>query len=515
MASDKIQSLERMAAELSAKITELTAQKMAALSTAAVAVTEEHASRKLQWSTVGANCAAGNYYLNSCGLDSNLLPAGGGNPGDTAFMIICCALVLFMTIPGLGLYYGGMVSVKNVLATVMQAFSIVALITMMFMFFGYSLAFGPVNPPAYLDGADGHSSLFYGDASRFWYWGMSTTSVNNLAATIPEPVYALYQLTFAIITCALICGSFADRMKYSSMLIFMALWHIAVYCPIAHAMWHTDGFMWQAGNMDFAGGNVVHISSGFAGLVSTIMIGKRKGFGKERFEPHNILLTFIGASMLWVGWFGFNAGSASAANPLAGIAMLNTQIATSMAALTWMFTEWAIKKKPSVLGMLSGAVAGLVCITPACGWVDQTGAFFIGVLAGPWCYGWAQVKNYAGYDDALDAFGVHATGGTLGALLTGFFSTKTVWGPFWATSPTRFDGVFYNMGNEDGLQGEQLRIQAYAVACTILYTVTATAVILKLIDLTIGLRVTEAEEEAGLDSSLHGESIVAKPDEEE
>jgi Amt family ammonium transporter len=448
MSADKIQSLERMAAELSAKISELTAQKLSQMATIA---TEELAttSRKLDDSPVYT------YALN-------------GNAGDTAFMIICCALVLFMTIPGLGLYYGGMVSVKNVLATVMQAFSIVALITMMFMFFGYSLAFGPANPPDYLVGDPGHSSLFYGDASRFWYWGMNVNSVNFLAITIPESVYAVYQLTFAIITCALICGSFADRMKYSSMLVFMALWHIAVYCPIAHSMWHFDGFMWQAGNMDFAGGNVVHISSGFAGLVSTIMIGKRKGFGKERFEPHNILLTFIGASMLWVGWFGFNAGSAVAANALAGTAMLNTQISTSMAALTWMFTEWIVKKKPSVLGMLSGAIAGLVCITPACGWVDQTGAFFIGVMAGPWCYGWAQVKNYAGYDDALDAFGVHATGGVLGAVLTGFFSTSTVWGPFVVPpAPIRYEGVFYNMGNEDGHQGKTyyLLLISYCSCC--------------------------------------------------
>ena len=257
--------------------------------------------------------------------------------------------------------------------------------------------------------------------------------------------------------------------------------------------------------MDFAGGNVVHISSGVAGLCSTIIIGNRKGFGKERFEPHNILLAYVGASLLWVGWFGFNAGSAVSANPLAGQAMLNTQVATSMAALTWMFTEWAIKKKPSVMGMVSGAIAGLVAITPACGWVDQTGAFFIGALAGPWCYMGAQIKHYAGYDDALDAFGVHATGGVLGAILTGFFATSAVWGPY-ASASNHSEGVFYAIG-KDNEQG-QLRIQAIAVCCTIVYTAFVTSILLKALDMTIGLRVSEEDEEAGLDASLHGETIV-------
>lgn len=263
--------------------------------------------------------------------------------------------------------------------------------------------------------------------------------------------------------------------------------------------------------MDFAGGNVVHISSGVAGLCSTIIIGNRKGFGKERFEPHNILLTYVGASLLWVGWFGFNAGSAVSANALAGQAMLNTQVATSMAAMTWMFTEWAIKKKPSVMGMVSGAIAGLVAITPACGWVDQTGAFFIGSLAGPWCYMGAQIKHYAGYDDALDAFGVHATGGVLGAILTGFFSTSAVWGPY-AGFFHHYDGVFYAIGKTN--EAAQLRIQAIAVCCTIVYTAFVTSILLKLIDLTLGLRVSEEDEEAGLDSSLHGETIVPGKEEE-
>jgi Amt family ammonium transporter len=517
MSQEKIQALERMAAELASKIAEMTTERAT-----------EVASRKLYAvpeNVVGSGtfnssaCNNFDFYLNSC--DDNIY---GGSSGDTGFVILCSAIVLMMTIPGLGLYYGGMVKVKNVLSTVMQAFSIVCLITFLYMCLGYSLAFGPINNPGYLNGASGHSSLFYGDASRFWFWGMNPASYNQLAPTIPESVYALYQLTFAIITCALICGSFADRMKYGSMLVFMGLWHIGVYCPVAHSCWHLDGFLNQAGLMDFAGGNVVHISSGIAGLVSTLVIGNRKGFGKERFEPHNILLTFVGTSMLWVGWYGFNAGSAVAANSLAGQALLNTQIATSVAALSWMFVEWGIRKKPSVLGMLSGAVAGLVAITPACGWVDQTGAFFSGLFAGPWCYGGAQLKHVIGYDDALDAFGVHATGGILGGLLTGFFATSRVWGPYVTLpgspaegggyGPTRFEGVFYSHMDDRVHGADQLRIQAYAISCTILYTAAATWVILKLVDLTMGLRVSEEHEDAGLDSSLHGESIVQKIEEE-
>lgn len=433
-----------------------------------------------------------------------------------------------MTVPALGLYYSGMVAVKNVLATVMQSFSITCLVTVLYMMCGYSLAFGPTGV-VYYDHDTGaaqsvrHSGYFIGDGSRLWYFGLNQWSAHSLAASIPEAVYATYQLTFAIITAALICGSFADRMKFTSMLIFIALWHVAIYCPIAHSNWHQDGFLAQAGVMDFAGGNVVHISSGMAGLMSTIVIGNRKGFGKHRFDPHNILLTFIGASLLWVGWFGFNAGSAVAANGRAGYAALNTQISTSMAAITWMLTQWIIEKKPSVLGMLSGAIAGLVAITPACGWVDMTGAFFIGVLAGPWCYGCAQIKHYAGYDDALDAFGVHATGGLLGGLLTGFFASPQVFGPYVAsgayTTPTTYDktmastwywpGVFYAIGATG--QANQLKSQAYGIACTVLYSSVASLILLKLIDLTIGLRVSEEDELMGLDASLHGETIIGGP----
>lgn len=383
------------------------------------------------------------------------------------------------------------------------------------MCFGYSLAFGTPNPAPFRE-PGGHTSLFIGDGSRLWFWGINPGSVNLLAPTIPESVYALYQLTFAIITAALITGSFADRMKYSSMLVFIGLWHIGVYCVVAHTNWHEDGYLYQLGVMDFAGGNVVHISSGVAGLLASIIIGNRKGFGTERFMPHNILLTFVGTSLLWVGWYGFNAGSAVSANSLAGQAMLNTQIATSMAAMSWMFTEWAIKKKPSVLGMLSGAVAGLVAITPSCGWVDQTGAFFIGLFAGPWCYGGAQLKHYVGIDDALDAFGVHATGGILGGILTGFFANPGVFGPFIPTgfnARTQYAGVFYAVGQKN--DDQQLRIQAIGVCVTILYTAVASAILLKVVDLTMGLRVTEEEEMAGLDHSLHGETIVPKNDPKE
>lgn len=436
-----------------------------------------------------------------------VLPSTGVSSGDTAFMMNCTAIVLMMTVPALGLYYSGMVNVKNVLATCMQSFAITCLVTFLWMCLGYSLAFGPPGAPGELR----HSSLFIGDSSRFWYWGIGANSVHQLAPTIPESVFATYQLTFAIITAALICGAFADRIKFSSLLVFITIWHLLVYCPIAHSIWHPDGFLFQEGLMDFAGGNVVHIASGMAGLMATIVIGNRKGFGRHRFDPHNILLTFIGASLLWVGWFGFNAGSNNAANARAGMAGLNTQIATSMAAMTWMITEWIIFKKPSVLGMLSGAVAGLVAITPACGWVDQTGAFFIGFLAGPWCFACARIKNYAGYDDALDAFGVHATGGLLGGILTGFFAAPTFFGPY---APSHnvdsagiyYPGVFYAIDkvNED----VQLGKQAYGVFVTIFYAGGASLIIVKALDLTIGLRVTEDEELAGLDESLHGESII-------
>jgi len=411
--------------------------------------------------------------------------------GDTAWMLTSTALVLFMTIPGLALYYAGMVREKNVLSTVMQSFSITCLITFLWLAFGYSLCFGPVQPPA-------ESSQFIGDASRFWLQGMTINTVHQLAPTIPESVYCMYQLTFAIITPALICGSFADRMKYGPMMLFMAIWHLGVYCPIAHSTWHPDGFLFKYGALDFAGGLVVHISSGISGLVATVLLGHRKGFGKEVFEPHNILLSFTGASMLWVGWFGFNAGSAVHASENAGYALLVTQISSAVAGLSWMITEWLVRGQPSVLGMVSGSIAGLVGITPASGYVDMTGAFIIGLLAGPVCYFGAQLKKHLGYDDALDAFGVHAIGGMLGAILTGFFSNPDISGNIYA-------GVFYTNTHNGG---RQLGAQIYAIVCAVLYSGVCTFIILKGLDMTIGLRVSEAEEMEGLDSSLHGETIV-------
>jgi Amt family ammonium transporter len=435
--------------------------------------------------------------------------------GDTAWMLTSCALVLFMTIPGLALYYAGMARTKNVLAIVMQCFVITALITFLWLCFGYSLAFGPAN-------SNGTAFVLYGDASRFWLQGMTLNSFHQLAPTIPETVYCIYQLTFAIITPALITGAFADRMKFPSMLVFMTLWHFLVYCPIAHAVWHPSGFLLKYGALDYAGGNVVHISSGISGLVCALYLGHRKGYGKEAFEPHNILLTLVGSSMLWVGWFGFNAGSAGGASHRAGMALLVTQIATGIATLSWTTIEWIIRGKPSVQGTVSGAIAGLVAITPASGtfylienvffflltnwfffffspsgYVDQTGAFFIGLIGGVVCYLGAQVKHYLGFDDALDAFGVHAVGGIVGGILTGFFATDAVTG--------RPNGVFYT---DTFYGGRQLGMQLYAITFSVFWSLAVTLAICFIVDKTMGLRVSEADEDIGLDRSIHGEGIM-------
>ena len=346
---------------------------------------------------------------------------------------------------------------------------------------------------------------FLGDSSRFWLVGMTIDTAHNNAPSIPESVFCFYQLTFAIITAALICGAFADRMKFISMLVFVSIWHIVVYCPIAHWVWHPNGFLFEAGALDFAGGTVVHICSGMSGLAVIRVIGNRKGFGKERFEPHNILYTVVGASMLWVGWMGFNGGSEVAADGKAGMACLVTQISTAMASLTWMITDWIMVGKPSVLGMVSGAVAGLVCVTPGSGYVDPTGGFFMGAIAGPVCYFGAILKHKLGYDDALDAFGVHAVGGVLGAILTAFFASKAV-APGILT-----DGILYEESNGVGgtptSRAELLGLQIYAVVVTLGYSFFMTYAICKVIDLTIGLRVSESDEEEGLDSSMHGESM--------
>src|ERR1700746_2572329 len=338
------------------------------------------------------------------------------NSGDTAWMLTSTALVLMMTIPGLALFYGGMVRKMNVLATVMQSFAVTCLVTVLWTLVGYSFAFTP-------------GSSLLGGLSRFLLLGMTLDSVNDLAKTIPESVYMTFQMTFGIITPALICGAFADRMKFSALLWFIGLWAVLVYAPIAHWVWGPDGFLNDAGMLDFAGGTVVHVNSGVAGLMAALVMGKRRGFGTEPMAPHNLVLSVIGASLLWVGWFGFNAGSATAANGNAGMAMAVTQIATATAALSWMFAEWIVKGKPSVLGIISGAVAGLVAITPASGFVDPRGALIIGVAAGVACYwGATGLKHAVGYDDSLDAFGVHGVGGAVGALLTSVLAVAWVGG---------------------------------------------------------------------------------------
>ena len=398
--------------------------------------------------------------------------------GDTAWMLTSTALVLMMTVPGLALFYGGMVRKKNVLATLMQSFAITCLVTLLWWLIGYSWAFTPGS--AYLGGAS--RALFHGmtimkDANKL--------TVSHLALTIPETVYAMFQLTFAIITPALIAGAFADRMKFSAMLIFICVWSLAVYAPIAHWVWEPSGWLAVKGVLDYAGGTVVHINAGVAGLASCLVLGKRLGYGKEAMPPHNLTLTLIGASLLWVGWFGFNAGSAGAADGRAGMAMVATQIASAAAAMGWMFAEWVTKGKPSVLGIASGAVAGLVAITPASGYVGPTPAVIIGIVAGVGCFFAAtSLKGAFGYDDSLDAFGVHGIGGIIGALLTGVFASKEI----------------------SGADGSVIT-QLWGVGTTVIYGFVVSFIILKVLDMTIGLRVTEEQEREGLDISLHGEKI--------
>jgi Amt family ammonium transporter len=402
--------------------------------------------------------------------------------GDTAWMLTSTAIVLMMTIPGLALFYGGMVRKKNVLATLMQSFAITCLVTVFWFVIGYTLAFTEGGP-------------FVGGLSRVLLMGMDPKAINTLAPTIPETVYCMYQLTFAIITCALLTGSIADRLKFSALCVFIPVWLIVVYCPIAHTVWMAnDGLLAKMGVLDFAGGTVVHINSGIAGLVACLVMGKRKGYGTVSMAPDNLVLSVIGASLLWVGWFGFNAGSAVSAGTGAGMAMLATQIATAGAALAWMFVEWAVKGKPSVLGIISGAVAGLVAITPASGYVGPGAALLIGIAGGAICFWTATVlKNLLGYDDSLDAFGVHGIGGTVGALLTGVFASQAIGGD---SSIGALEG---NMG--------QLLLQAEGVALTIVWSGVMTLVLLKIVDLIIGLRVDEEIEREGLDLGLHGETV--------
>ena len=396
--------------------------------------------------------------------------------GDTAWMLTATALVLFMTIPGLSLFYGGMVRSKNILSILMQCFAITSLMTLLWVLYAYSIAFGGDGP-------------FWGGLSKMFLAGVG---VDTLSGTIPETVFMTFQMTFAIITPALMVGAFAERMKFSAMLIFMTIWMTLVYAPICHWVWGGGGWLGNKGILDFAGGTVVHINAGIAGLVAAIVLGKRKGYPTTAMPPHNLGYTLMGASMLWVGWFGFNAGSELAADGVAGMAMAVTQIATAAAALSWMFIEWAKHGKPSVLGIASGAVAGLVAITPASGAVGPMGAIAIGLASGAGCFITSTtLKRAMGYDDSLDVFGIHAVGGIIGAILTGVFCAEFLGGA--------------GFGGDITSIGAQITVQAVGVGATIVYTGIVSFIILKVLDGIMGLRVTDDEESEGLDLSQHGE----------
>jgi Amt family ammonium transporter len=398
------------------------------------------------------------------------------NSGDTAWMLTATALVLFMTIPGLSLFYAGMVRSKNVLSVLMQCFAITSLMTILWVLYGYSIAFGGDGP-------------YWGGLSKVFLKGLTVSSISG---TIPETVFMTFQMTFAVITPALIVGAFAERMKFSAMLIFMAIWLTIVYAPICHWVWGSGGWLGNKGILDFAGGTVVHINAGMAGLVAAIILGKREGYPTTHMPPHNLGYTLMGASMLWVGWFGFNAGSELAADGVAGMAMAVTQIATAAAALGWMFVEWAKHGKPSVLGIASGAVAGLVAITPASGSVGPMGAMAIGIASGVGCfYASTVIKHAFGYDDSLDVFGIHAVGGIIGAVLTGVFCAKSLGG-------AGFGGDITSISS-------QVTVQCIGIGATMIYTGIVSAIILKVLDGIMDIRVSEDQEMEGLDIALHNE----------
>ncbi len=408
--------------------------------------------------------------------------------GDNAWMLTSAALVLFMTGPGLALFYGGLVRRKNVLGTMMQSFAMMCIVTVLWALFTYSLAFGPGN-------------AFIGGFHFAFLRHVGLAPDPDYSATIPAQTYMIYQLMFAIITPALICGAFAERMKFSAMCLFLSLWTIVVYSPMAHMVWGKGGFLNAAlgGSLpclDFAGGTVVHITSGVSALVCALYLGKRVGYPREPAPPHSVVLSFIGACMLWVGWFGFNAGSALAANGLATSAFVNTQFATAAAAISWCIAEWLRNGKPSALGAISGAVAGLVAITPASGFVQPMPALVIGAIAGAFCYLMVTVvKSFFGYDDSLDAFGVHGAGGTIGAILTGFFATTVINPIYGPGKPTgAIDGHWHQVLNQ--LAGVAI---AWGIA------IVGTLILLKLVDLVIGLRVSREDEIEGLDVTQHGE----------
>jgi len=409
-------------------------------------------------------------------IPTSAIAADTLSSGDTAWMLTATVLVLFMTIPGLSLFYAGMVRSKNSLSTFVQIFAITALMTILWVMIGYSIAFGG-------------NGAFWGGLDKMFLAGVT---VDSLSGSIPETVFMVFQMTFAIITPALIVGAFAERMKFSAMLLFLSIWLIIVYAPITHWVWGDGGWLSNKGILDFAGGTVVHINAGIAGLVAALVLGPRKGYRKTAMPPHNLTYTLMGAAMLWVGWFGFNAGSELAADNVAGMAMAVTQIATAAAALAWMFAEWLVHGKPSGLGIASGAVAGLVAITPASGAVGPMGALVIGLAAGLICYLSAtRLKNWLGYDDALDCFGVHGVGGTVGALLTGVFASKSLGGA--------------GFGDNINSILEQVSVQVTGVAATMAYTAVATFIILMVVKSLIGLRVDEDVEVEGLDTAEHDE----------
>jgi Amt family ammonium transporter len=404
------------------------------------------------------------------------------NSGDMAWMMTSTVIVLMMTIPGLALFYGGMVRKKNVLATVMQSFAAACLLSIVWMVVGYSIAFG--------DG--GALNAYMGGFGKMFFAGMTKDGL-FAPLLITESLFAVFQMTFAIITPALIAGAVADRMKFSSFLVFITLWLVIVYAPICHWVW-GGGFLGADGIMDFAGGTVVHINSGVAGLVAALVLGRRKGYGTENMAPHNLVYTVMGAAFLWVGWFGFNGGSAGGANDSAAMAILVTQICAAAAALAWMFAEWMTHGKPSVLGIASGAIAGLVVITPAAGFVDPKGALMMGLIGGIVCFiASTSIKRALGYDDSLDVFGIHGVGGFVGAILTGVFAVSWIGGE----------------GKSGLLEGNaaQVWIQLYGTLATIAYCAVATFVILMVVKLFMGLRVDEQTEVEGLDARLHGETV--------
>jgi Amt family ammonium transporter len=442
-------------------------------------------------------------------------PAPTPNKGDTSWMIVATLLVIMMSIPGLALFYGGLVRSKNMLSVLMQVFVIFSLIVVLWAVYGYSLAFTEKN-------------AFFGSLDRMFLSGIftlkdgagsfATAATFSKGVVIPEYVFVVFQATFAAITVALIVGAFAERAKFSAVLLFAVLWFTFAYLPIAHMVWFWPGpdgikdaatlasesakagWLWQKGALDFAGGTVVHINAGVAGLVGAYVMGKRVGYGRDSMAPHNLTFTMIGASLLWVGWFGFNAGSALEAGDAAALAFLNTLLATAAAVLSWMFAEWIFKGKPSMLGAASGAVAGLVAITPACGFVGPNGALVLGLLAGVVClWGVNGLKRILGADDALDVFGVHGVGGILGALLTGVFAAPSLGG----------QGIYDYVANKvsaDYSIADQLVVQATGVGTTIVWSAIVAFVSYKIVDLVVGLRVAEEEEREGLDIASHGES---------